>query len=194
MRRIVQATQGDWGSLPGGECGFAPMWKATFPLPHHWRERMKVRAPFSLTVARTHRATRPPHPYPLLRKFETPVCSRPSPQLSPVPEVARARGPRFPSSSDERSSWAVAGVMPERDGVGSRLDNRDGVPGDPQSLRETPMLCLQSASADLDRLSRGIHSPVIGASRPALNLSAVLRAATPLSQWTSSIFRPFARW
>ena len=45
--------------------------RANFPLPHHWRERTKVRAPLSLTGTRTHGATRTstttnPHPHPYI--------------------------------------------------------------------------------------------------------------------------------
>ena len=53
----------------GGRCG-GPLARPSFPLPHHWRERMKVRAPISLTAARTQGETRAsrtmnPHPHPL---------------------------------------------------------------------------------------------------------------------------------
>jgi hypothetical protein len=46
-------------------------------------------------------------PSPLLRKYEAVNAFRPSPQPSPVPEVARARGRLLSIALDERTSWAL---------------------------------------------------------------------------------------
>ena len=43
----------------------------------------------------------------LLRKYEAPNALQPSPQPSPMPEVAWARGRLLSIVLDERSSWAL---------------------------------------------------------------------------------------
>lgn len=70
---VTRVSETPWGVRQiCGEGAVDLVVQSSFPLPHHWRERMKVRAPISLAAARTPAGTRAsrtmnPHPHPLPR-------------------------------------------------------------------------------------------------------------------------------